>query len=128
MIKLNITIICALQAVALSLCMVPASANRSTIVPGGAVGPLRLGALDATMDKLGYREEGDTAMGRTWTPLILHHSKQMLLVYTIRDETGLITTIRQIEVASPNFKTPQGVHTGDSLRKVLRFFHNAILA
>jgi len=66
-------------------------------------------------------------MGHTWAVYQSRDGRRQWNVYTVRDETGLITTIRQIEVNSPRFHTPQGIHCGDSLRKIHRYFPHAAL-
>jgi len=128
--KLPIKIACLAQASAIAMLIIPAYAGGSTISPGHAVGPLRLGARASILDKIGHPapgHEGDTAMGHTWAVYQSRDGRRQWHVYTVRDETGLITTIRQIEVNSPTFYTPQGIHTGDTLRTILRRFPHATL-
>jgi len=129
--KAQFAVCCLLQSATISMVALPASAKGALIVPGHAVGSLRLGARDAVLQKLGHalpKHEGDTAMGRTWTTYKSNNGSHSLSVYTTRDGTGLITTICQVRIDSPYFHTSQGVHAGDNLLRILRVFPHARLA
>ena len=117
-------ITCLLQFIVVATTTLPASASGKQIVPGRSIDSLHLGARDTVLKKLaplpGYEE--DSTMGHTWRAFRSSDGSHSLEVYMVRDDPGLITTIRQIRIASPYFHTSQGIHTGDSLSHILKAF------
>ncbi|GAB3822843.1 hypothetical protein [Pontibacter rugosus] len=94
------------------------------IIPGKRIGQVEVGmagsALSAT---LGKPDSTDAAMGKAllyWTNQKTDQPQHYLVVYTEADfgSDKPTPTVKQIQVNSPQFQTPEGISTGKPLSEI----------
>lgn len=94
------------------------------IVPGQSIGQVKLQMPAAAVTNiLGKSDSGDAAMGKAlsfWVSKPGNGRREYVAVYTVNnfDGSGTPPQVQQVQVTSPQFKTAQGISTGQALPQI----------
>lgn len=100
------------------------------IVPGQSIGQVELGMSAAAVTNiLGRADSGDAAMGKAlsfWISKPGNGPREYVAVYTVNDfdGSGDPPQVQQVQVTSPQFKTINGIGTGDALPEIRKQFNS----
>jgi len=98
------------------------------IVPGQSIGQVELGMPAAAVNNiLGKADSGDAAMGKAlsfWVSKPGNGPREYVAVYTVNnfDGSGDPPQVQQVQVTSPQFKTINGIGTGNTLPAIRKQF------
>lgn len=104
--------------------------SRMTIIPGKSIGNIFLEQNAETLDSiLGKPDLSDAAMGKAWLTWFSKVSDTVtgneLNIYTTYKNNELNEkVVRQVRITSDEFKTSEGLSTGQSLDDIRKVFPN----
>jgi hypothetical protein len=101
---------------------------KMLIVPGAAIGNVRLGADASELDSLlGKPDLSDSAMGKSWMTWFskVHDTvtgNELNIYTTYKDNSMTSKVVRQVRITSEEFKTSANIGSGSTIDEVRKAF------
>jgi len=106
----------------------PAASQKMLIAPGQRIGNVKLESDASHLDSLlGKPDLSDSAMGKSWMTWFskIHDTvtgNELNIYTTYKDNSMTSKVVRQVRITSKEFKTSDGIGTGNTLEQVKNIF------